>query len=148
MKLNKLNSVLLGLIIFIVDQATKYFAFKGNFGSFLFYLRPVFSKLLFRNYNFAFSLNFYHPAVYFFYSLLLLSLCIWFYRQHNKSNLMIFGVTCILAGALSNIYDRISLGYVRDFIFVFWGNIFNLADLSIVIGILMLLFEPKKKVGV
>tara|TARA_B110000914_G_scaffold114067_1_gene99760 strand:+ start:574 stop:801 length:228 start_codon:yes stop_codon:yes gene_type:complete len=50
----------------------------------------------------------------------------------------------ILAGALGNLYDRIFLGYVIDFIEIHYGNfywpIFNIADISISIGVILLLY--------
>ena len=50
----------------------------------------------------------------------------------------------ILAGALGNLYDRFLLGYVIDFIEIHYGNfywpIFNIADISISIGVILLLY--------
>lgn len=51
------------------------------------------------------------------------------------------GFALILAGAVGNFIDRISLHYVRDFImFDFWKSfpIFNFADCCIVIGAVLL----------
>ena len=43
----------------------------------------------------------------------------------------------IIGGALGNLYDRIFLGVVRDFIGIGpWPN-FNLADAAIVVGVLL-----------
>lgn len=48
-------------------------------------------------------------------------------------------VTLVLAGALGNSIDRITNGYVIDFISVWkWPN-FNLADIFITVGILLLI---------
>ena len=51
----------------------------------------------------------------------------------------------IFAGAVGNLVDRIFLGYVRDFIFVFYETrifpaIFNIADISLVVGVIMACF--------
>ena len=61
-------------------------------------------------------------------------------------------VTLILGGAVGNLYDRITLGYVVDFLHFYWGNYhfpaFNIADTAISIGAgLMILdiFRPKKE---
>lgn len=51
----------------------------------------------------------------------------------------------LLAGALSNFYDRAHFGYVIDMIEVFPGSIWNIADVLIVAGIVMLLFSKKSK---
>ena len=51
-----------------------------------------------------------------------------------------YGVACacILAGALGNLVDRVSLGYVIDFVFVHYGAfrfpVFNVADSAVTVG--------------
>jgi len=61
----------------------------------------------------------------------------------DKSNEYI-SLSFILAGALGNLYDRFFLGYVIDFIELHYGNfywpIFNIADISISIGVILLLY--------
>lgn len=55
------------------------------------------------------------------------------------------GLTLILGGALGNIIDRIRLGYVVDFVDVFYGSshwpAFNVADSCICIGVGLLLLD-------
>jgi signal peptidase II len=58
----------------------------------------------------------------------------------------------ILAGALGNFADRLARGYVIDFIEWYWWNrpdlrwpTFNVADSSLVVGVVMLLVYPGKK---
>lgn len=46
----------------------------------------------------------------------------------------------ILGGALGNLYDRLSYGFVFDWILIFNWSIINLADVAIGAGILWLLF--------
>jgi signal peptidase II len=60
----------------------------------------------------------------------------------------------ILAGALGNFADRVARGYVIDFIDWYWWNrpdlrwpTFNVADSSLVVGVAMLLLQPKRKVA-
>ena len=58
----------------------------------------------------------------------------------------------VLGGALGNLYDRIALGHVIDFILVHWQNrhyfpAFNFADSAITVGAIMLaldMFKSKK----
>lgn len=131
--------VLFGAVLIGIDQAAKYLVYSKHFGSFLLRLRPVFSLLIFPNPNFAFSLRVPIILTYLIYAILLALLIIWFYKVENKSLHLKIGLALILAGAFSNIFDRVYLGYVRDFIYVFWGNIFNLADLYIVLGIILMI---------
>lgn len=63
------------------------------------------------------------------------------YKQPFWSRL---SLTFVLSGALGNIYDRISYGYVIDFIDVFYNGYhwpaFNVADASITFGIGLYLY--------
>lgn len=59
-------------------------------------------------------------------------------RQGRASNLLAISLTMQLAGAIGNLIDRISYGYVVDFVdFRFWP-VFNVADSSITIGFILL----------
>jgi signal peptidase II len=51
----------------------------------------------------------------------------------------------ILGGAVANGIDRATQGYVVDFIDVHWWPIFNVADMSIVIGILVALLTLRPR---
>jgi signal peptidase II len=59
------------------------------------------------------------------------------------------GLTFILGGALGNIIDRVRLGYVVDFVDVFYGDThwpaFNVADTCICIGVGLLLLDSIRK---
>lgn len=51
-----------------------------------------------------------------------------------QGKLVKWGCVLILAGALGNLYDRITLGYVVDFLdFLVWP-VFNVADSAITVG--------------
>lgn len=66
----------------------------------------------------------------------------------NQGTLAVWGGVCILAGALGNLYDRITLGYVVDFLdFLIWP-VFNVADACITVGgglLVLSLFVNRKK---
>jgi signal peptidase II len=46
-----------------------------------------------------------------------------------------------LGGALGNLLDRITRGYVVDFVDIGFWPIFNVADLSIVLGVTLLAYH-------
>ncbi len=63
------------------------------------------------------------------------------------------GAPLACAGALGNVIDRVLYGYVIDFIDVPFFSIFNVADIGIVIGIILLALgfyfsERKQKDGI
>lgn len=66
---------------------------------------------------------------------------------HNK--LFCLGAALILGGAIGNLYDRLTLGYVVDFLSFHINNwywpAFNVADSAICIGVGLLLLDSFKK---
>ena len=80
-----------------------------------------------------------------------LLLCLFFFTvfQTKLNHLMVLGLTFILGGGFGNIIDRIHYGSVTDFLHMDFGivrtGIFNLADVSIMIGaILIMLYAIRK----
>ena len=63
-------------------------------------------------------------------------------KSENKKN-MFFLIPCglVLGGALSNLCDRLFLGFVIDYIDLRWWPVFNLSDSCISVGISLLLLE-------
>lgn len=66
--------------------------------------------------------------------------------QNKYRNIIAFGL--IYGGLLGNLVDRIVYGYVIDYIKILIGNynfpIFNLADMAIVIGFILLIYAVIK----
>lgn len=82
-------------------------------------------------------------------------LCFILIKFGKKSKVFSIGLGLVIAGALGNGIDRLSFGYVDDFIqFAFWEDfaVFNFADVGVICGLVMLLVfiiflykEPKKE---
>jgi len=64
--------------------------------------------------------------------------------KNNENKLYVFSMSIILSGALGNLIDRIFRGYVVDFIsftiFDVEMPLFNIADMLITFGVIILLF--------
>ena len=79
-------------------------------------------------------------------------LLVWLKRLKPSDTWLAIALALVLGGALGNLYDRIVLGHVIDFILVHWQNrwyfpAFNLADSAITVGAVMLaldMFKTKK----
>ena len=69
----------------------------------------------------------------------------WLLRRHPQQKLFCFALALILGGALGNLVDRISYGYVVDFLDFHWDNhhfpAFNVADSAITCGAALLLLD-------
>lgn len=79
-------------------------------------------------------------------------LVVWLKRLDRDDTWLAIALALVLGGALGNLYDRIALGHVIDFILVHWQNrhyfpAFNFADSAITVGAIMLaldMFKSKK----
>jgi signal peptidase II len=73
-----------------------------------------------------------------------LFVAIWLWREKRRDDA--WGLALVLGGALGNIVDRIRFGYVVDFMDLHFGEwrpflVFNVADAAITIGVLLLLLR-------
>jgi signal peptidase II len=62
-----------------------------------------------------------------------------FARGGSRHPILPVALGLVIGGSVSNLVDRVRLGYVTDFIDVKWWPAFNLADSFIVIGVIVLL---------
>ena len=101
---------------------------------------------LFKNPNLYF-ISFNSTLLYFLIGAALLPLLFLLFKSWQKKDfLLMMSFSLIILGGLSNLFDRIILGYVVDWIRVFFLpiSIFNIADLMIIGGILCLIFRLAK----
>lgn len=76
---------------------------------------------------------------------------VWMLRETQRGDIL--GLGMVLGGAIGNIYDRLTFGYVIDYADLNIGEwrpfqIFNLADVAITFGVLILLarsFKSREK---
>jgi signal peptidase II len=121
--------------LILIDQITKLIFSTRDFfiGTFHFHLV--------KNTGLAFSLNFSLLPNLILVTLGLAYFAFYYFRRRlHVSFLGELMFVFIFAGAISNLIDRVYLGYVRDFIDFGWGFTFNLADVFVVIGILMVIY--------
>ena len=138
-----LLSLLLALLVVVLDQWTKGIAESAlEYGKPV-QLLPVLNMNLQYNTGAAFSFlqdaggwqRWFFSAVAIVVSLVL---CVWLARLQRGENLLALSLAFILGGALGNLWDRLALGHVVDFISFHYGNAyfpaFNLADSAITLG--------------
>ena len=69
-------------------------------------------------------------------------------KKHQNQKLFCFGLALVLGGAIGNLYDRLTLGYVVDFLSFHINNhywpAFNVADSAICVGVGALLLDSFK----
>ena len=114
---------------------------------------PFFDLVLFFNEGAAFSFlagaGGWQRLVFSAFAVVASGVIIHLLRKHPEKKLFCFALGLILGGALGNLYDRVTLGHVVDFLFFhyqhFYWPAFNVADSAIFCGVVLLLWEELKK---
>ena len=145
--INKLQTKLyffsLSIFIILIDQFTKYLM-SFNYNTVInkdFYL---FKLDYVKNYGAAFNLfsgnRIFLSCISIFFSIFLSYLI---FRKNNLNIYNLFAYSFILGGTIGNGIDRILKGFVIDFINLNFINfpVFNIADISINIGFIILLYN-------
>ncbi|WP_410210600.1 signal peptidase II [Aquirhabdus sp.] len=146
------NLVWLGLSVLaiLLDQWTKHIASTHlTYGE----AQPVFPSLdwtLLHNHGAAFSFlsdaggwqRYLFTGLAIIVSVLFIG---WLLRLPRDTKVLATGIALVLGGAIGNLIDRMSLGYVVDFISVYYNGhyfpSFNLADSAITLGTIFLIID-------
>lgn len=82
-------------------------------------------------------------------ALIILLAGLWYLEHQDCNGFLASGLTLLIAGGLGNLYDRLTLGYVIDFIEVLFMRfaIFNVADVAVVCGTICLVIGILKTEG-
>ena len=148
----------LSLVVVVLDQVTKsYFASSLRMYQQIEVIPDYFSWTLAYNTGAAFSFladgagwqRWLFAAIAIVVSTVLV---VWLKRLGRAETWLAIALALVLGGALGNLWDRVVLGHVVDFILVHWRNehyfpAFNLADSAITVGAIMLaldMFKSKK----
>jgi len=139
----KLYFLSLSIFIVLIDQFTKYLMFYNNE---LFINKDfILFKLDFvKNYGAAFNIfsgsRIFLSLISIFFSISIIYLI---FRKNTLNSLDLYSYTLILGGTIGNGIDRIFKGFVVDFINLNIINfpVFNIADISINIGFIFLLYN-------
>ncbi len=121
------------LLIFLLDRITKELAERGYFSRLN--IDFLLSFYLTHNYGVAFGIDIAQKIILIFNFLALIVLVL-LYRKFG-----FIGFAFILGGLLGNLYDRVFYGYVIDFIHLRDFFVFNLADLFISLGGVLVFFK-------
>ena len=147
-----LKLYLISLFVFLLDIVSKNFIQKKIIYGEQVEITSFLSLVHFQNTGAAFSFlsdqggwqRYFLIAI----SLLAVLYIPWLINQYKKNILIVIGLLLILGGAIGNLYDRVSYGYVIDFIYLhfaeFYWPAFNVADSAISLGVLLFLYGSFK----
>tara|TARA_Y100000590_G_scaffold463368_1_gene629959 strand:+ start:1026 stop:1502 length:477 start_codon:yes stop_codon:yes gene_type:complete len=149
MQLNKFFSIkqfLFILILFFLDFFSKKIIFNNIRLNEFITIMPFLDFAHIHNYGISFGLfsGTISPLLITVLGLLITSIVIYFMIK-TTSVVEKWGLTLIISGAISNIFDRALNDYVLDFIYIHFGDFywpaFNFADIYISIGIVLILVQ-------
>ena len=71
------------------------------------------------------------------------------FKEKQMDKLSLIGFSCVVGGGIANVFDRFIYGSVTDFLFIDLGfvrtGIFNIADLSVTTGMILILWSSLKQ---
>lgn len=140
------RKMILAIIVFIVDQVLKSIVQLNNVN--ISVIDNFFRLTYYQNTGAAWSILEGHGYILIFVSIIMLILVfnMMYSYEANTFNDLAFGI--LLGGILGNLCDRVFYGMVRDFIdlciFGYEFPVFNIADMAIVIGVILILITTIK----
>ncbi|MBD8096261.1 signal peptidase II [Pseudomonas fluorescens] len=157
-RFGRLGWLVLSVLVLVIDQVSKAH-FEGSLEMFqqIVVIKDYFSWTLAYNTGAAFSFladgGGWQRWLFALIAVVVSAvLVVWLKRLGRDDTWLAIALALVLGGALGNLYDRIALGHVIDFILVHWQNrhyfpAFNFADSAITVGAIMLaldMFKSKK----
>ena len=157
-RFGRLSWLWLSLLVLVIDQASKfYFENKLEMFQQIVIIPDYFSWTLAYNTGAAFSFladgGGWQRWLFALIAIVVSAvLVVWLKRLGRNETWLAVALALVLGGALGNLYDRVALGHVIDFILVHWQNrwyfpALNIADSAISVGAVMLaldMFKSKK----
>ena len=143
----KLYFLLISISIIVIDQLTKYWIFN-KYHQLVKKDYILFRLEFVKNYGAAFNLfsgnRIFLTFISTIFSVILFYLIV---RKKSTNKLELYSYSFILGGTFANGVDRLLSGFVIDFINLNFINfpVFNIADISINIGFLLLIYYIFKK---
>ena len=143
---NKVYFYFISFFIILIDQLTKYIIFK-NYNKFVNKDFILFKIDFVKNYGAAFNIfngnRIFLSIISIIFSIILIFLIL---RKKSSNYYELYSYALLLGGTVGNGIDRIINGFVIDFINLNIINfpVFNIADISINIGFIVLLIKTYK----
>ena len=140
----------IAVVVFFADQLTKLWIVNQYIYGASEAVTSFFNLVRVHNFGAAFSFlnnegGWQRWGFSIFAALVSLVILVWITRLSTQQKLEGLALALILGGALGNLYDRLTLGYVVDFLDFHWSGrhfpAFNIADSAISVGAVLILVE-------
>jgi signal peptidase II len=137
------RAALCAVLVIALDQLTKWAAFAAAEPGESVSVLPGVTIGQTRNDGIAFGIFAGRPVLVLGLMTFALTVLVWFYARHRDRPVLWLATGLLLGGAIGNAIDRIVLGYVRDFINLPGWPAFNLADMAITFGVIVLVLSAE-----
>jgi signal peptidase II len=143
-----LSAVVIALDLYTKHLVQSAFAYGEHVA-----VTPFFDLVLFLNQGAAFSFladaGGWQRVFFSVFALVAAGIIIHLLRKHTEQKTFCLALSLILGGALGNLYDRLSLGHVVDFLYFHYHGYYwpalNVADSAITVGVALLLWDGFRK---
>lgn len=132
--------IVIAVVTIVADQVTKLIARRSFTPDDPFEVLPFFQFTNTRNTGIAFGQFQDNQAIVIALSVVAITwMVIYFARSGGRHALLPVALGLLAGGAISNLFDRLTQGYVTDFLHIDRFPVFNLADTAITVGVILLL---------
>jgi signal peptidase II len=139
---------LIALIVFLIDQGTKYLIATGmEYGDQIPIIGNFFLITSHRNSGAAFGILEGRRVFFIVITTVVVVAIVWYLQKvkHSPNKMLPIALSLVLGGALGNFLDRAVSGEVVDFLQFNFGTytfpIFNVADSCIVVGVILIVLD-------
>lgn len=147
--------LLVSAVVLVLDQTTKYAITQSLARGEHIAITPFFNLVLAFNQGAAFSFlsdaGGWQRWLFSGIAVGASVLIVYLLQKHITEKLFCVALSFILGGALGNLWDRITLGHVVDFLDVYFGSYhwpaFNVADSAIFVGAALLILDSFRQKG-
>lgn len=139
------RAAMTAITIVVLDQWTKWLAFNATIPGETINVFLGVNIGQTRNEGIAFGLFAGRPWLVFGLMALALLVLVVSYVKHRSRPVLWLATGLLLGGAIGNAIDRITLGYVRDFFEVSNFPSFNIADVAITLGVVILVLAVEQR---
>lgn len=132
-------SAVLAVLLVVIDQLTKAAAVKSlvRVGASKEIIKGVINFTYVQNRGAAFGMMQGEKILFIIVTVAVFAAAFLYFKKYRPTHILVFiSAALILSGAVGNLIDRVSFGYVRDFIDAAFINfpVFNVADCAICVG--------------
>lgn len=139
-KRNVYVALIVGFVVLVLDQMTKYLVRLFMFDSSVIVFENVFHLTFVKNTGALFGMFQNSNTIFIFITVVVIGFLVYLLKTSQDTKMFYYcNIGLLIGGAVGNLVDRIFFGYVIDFVDVRVWPVFNVADSAISVGIVLMI---------